>query len=91
MTVKGKVKWFNKKNGYGFIVPIDGNKEEDVFVHITTLQSCGITMLTDGQIVSFSMVEGRNGKMAAENVTLVEDADQDAVLTDDKMMASSQS
>lgn len=33
--MKGTVKWFNTKKGYGFIQPEGGNK--DVFVHVTAL------------------------------------------------------
>ena len=31
MSLKGKIKWYNSKKGYGFIERED--KEKDVFVH----------------------------------------------------------
>lgn len=34
--LKGTVKWFNSKKGYGFIRPDESDK--DVFVHITSLE-----------------------------------------------------
>lgn len=89
MTIKGKVKWFNKKNGYGFIIPLEGDKEEDVFVHITTLQSCGVPMLTDGQEIEFTMVEGRNGKMAAETVSLISESYQEEPIQNKKIAVAS--
>jgi CspA family cold shock protein len=61
----GTVKWFNATKGYGFIVPQDGGK--DVFVHITAVQSAGLTGLDDGQKVSYDVVMER-GKAAATNL-----------------------
>ena len=36
MSLKGKVKWFNGKKGYGFIERED--KEKDVFVHASAVR-----------------------------------------------------
>lgn len=63
----GTVKWFNVTKGYGFIEPEDGGK--DVFVHITAVQRSGMEGLNEGQKVSYELEEGRNGRMAATNLT----------------------
>jgi len=63
----GTVKWFNPDKGFGFIQPQDGSK--DVFVHITAVQSVGLTGLNDGQKVSFDVVTER-GEQAASNLKL---------------------
>ncbi|MBP7065249.1 cold-shock protein [Ferrovibrio sp.] len=63
----GTVKWFNSTKGYGFIQPSDGGK--DVFVHISALESAGLTTLNDGQAVSFELATQR-GKTSAVNLKL---------------------
>ena len=64
----GKVKWFNKTKGFGFIAPDEGNK--DVFVHISALERSGIDDLTDDQKVSFEISSGRDGRESADNIEL---------------------
>ncbi|EPE96763.1 cold-shock protein [Rhizobium grahamii] len=63
----GIVKFFNATKGFGFIQPTDGSK--DVFVHITAIERSGMSFLSEGQKLSFDVVEdGRSGKSSAENL-----------------------
>lgn len=63
----GKVKWFNFKKGYGFIIPDSG--EKDVFVHITALKASHLKRLEDNQAISYDLSE-ENGKTCATNLIL---------------------
>ena len=69
MTI-GTVKFFNSTKGYGFIEPEEGGK--DAFVHISAVERSGLTTLNEGQKVSYELQMGRNGKEAAENLSLVD-------------------
>ena len=64
------VKWFNPAKGFGFIEPEDGSK--DAFVHISAVESAGLTSLNEGQKVSYELQPGQNGKASAENLSIVE-------------------
>jgi CspA family cold shock protein len=66
----GTVKWFNATKGYGFIEPEDGSK--DAFVHISAVERAGLRGLQEGQKVSFELQEGRNGKVSAENLQVLD-------------------
>jgi cold shock protein len=67
---QGTVKWFNGQKGFGFIQPDDGGN--DVFVHISAVESAGMYSLNDGQKVSFEVVTNRRtGKSLAENLRAV--------------------
>ena len=52
---KGVVKFFNSAKGFGFIAPEDGSK--DVFVHISSLQRCGVETLNEDDNVEFTVEE----------------------------------
>lgn len=64
----GTVKFFNAAKGFGFIEPEGGAK--DVFVHISAVEKSDLGTLTEGQRVSFDVVEDR-GKNAAANLKAV--------------------
>ena len=61
-TLKGKVKWFNGKKGYGFIERED--KEKDVFVHASAVRDAGLRFLNEGDLLEFSVEEGDKGPSA---------------------------
>ena len=62
---EGTVKWFSNEKGYGFIEREGG---DDVFVHFSAIGMDGYKSLTEGQRVSFEVVQGPKGAQAA-NVT----------------------
>lgn len=62
--MKGKVKFFNRKKGFGFIT---GEDDKDYFVHFTGVKK-GI-FLREGDSVTFDPTEGDRG-LKAENVAL---------------------
>jgi cold shock protein len=69
MTI-GTVKFFNSTKGFGFISPDDGGK--DAFVHISAVENAGLSGLNDGQKVSYELESGRDGKVSATNLELVD-------------------
>ncbi len=65
----GTVKFYNAQKGFGFIQPEEGGN--DVFVHATALERCGISGLSDGQAVKFDTdVDKRSGKTAVSVIEL---------------------
>jgi len=65
---KGKVKWFSKAKGYGFISVDDSTR--DVFVHSTAMKDTGDSFLSEGQAVEFEITKGPKGEQAANVVCL---------------------
>ena len=66
--MKGKVKWFDGKKGYGFITGEDGKV---VFVHYSGIVKDGFKALNEKQEVEYELGEGSKG-IQAINVKVVE-------------------
>jgi len=63
--MQGKVKWFSKEKGYGFIEREGG---PDVFVHYSAINGTGYRNLEEGEWVTFDIVNGQRGLQAANVV-----------------------
>lgn len=60
----GRVKWFNEKKGFGFIV-ID-ESQDDIFVHYKDILGEGFKTLHENDSVSFLVDKGPKGYKAQE-------------------------
>ena len=63
--MKGPVKWFNAKKGYGFITDETGN---DVFVHHSNILMDGFRHLNEDDFVNYELGTGKDGRKQAINV-----------------------
>ena len=63
--MRGTVKWFNNRKGFGFIEQENG---DDVFVHHRSIIGKGRKTLREGQQVAMDIVKGSKG-LQAENVS----------------------
>ena len=67
--MKGTVKWFSARRGYGFITDEDGI---DYFVHFSEIQSECFETLRGGEQVLFSVSEDDKGRSLAKQVVPAE-------------------
>ena len=58
----GKVKWFNRTKGFGFIEREEG---DDVFIHYSAITMEGFKVLDEGDEVQFEVTDGPKGPQAA--------------------------
>jgi cold shock protein len=64
---QGKVKWFSKERGYGFISPLGGGEEvfvEDFFVRNSGVAGARSTTLEEGEPVLYQVIRDKWGATA---------------------------
>lgn len=73
--VVARLKWFNATKGFGFLVPVDD--PVDAFVHITVLQSAGLTALGEGAIVKCVLKGSPKGYQVTKIVEVIDPGNLD--------------
>ena len=76
--MKGTVRWFNNRKGYGFIGREDGGR--DLFVHYTGIEKEGYKTLKPKQTVEFDVTEGPKGEQAG-NVKVLKEPEAETTET----------
>jgi CspA family cold shock protein len=66
--LSGKIKWFNRSKGFGFIIPSDG--QGDVFLPGAVLDRSGFGEAPDGADITFEWMEGPKGRSATQVINL---------------------
>jgi cold shock protein len=64
----GKIKFFNRRKGFGFV--IDDENQMEIFVHVTGLTNKNM-ILKPNDSVSFDVIEEAEGKKKAVKVEKV--------------------
>ena len=69
MTI-GTVRFYDSRNGYGYIAPDDGSR--GIFIQTSTLGRAGIESVKEGQKLSFDVErDPNNGRVSASNLKAI--------------------
>ena len=68
--LKGRVKWYNSKRGYGFIERED--KQKDAFIHASAVKAAGLRYLNEGDSLEFELGEDSGRGPSAINIKKTE-------------------
>ncbi len=63
-TESGIIKWFDRKRGFGFIIPNDG--EQDILIHSSVIETIGRRDLPEGCNVNYISAQGTKGRHVIE-------------------------
>jgi CspA family cold shock protein len=75
--MQGSVKVFFVDKGWGFIRPstsdkFTGERDKDVFVHISAVERAGLRTLVEGQLLEFEVESNpKTGRQCAERLRLL--------------------
>ena len=67
--MRGVVRWFDVRRGYGFIIPDEG--DPDVFLHRRIVRAAGLRRLEPGQVVEYEAQETPQGRKATRIVLVI--------------------
>lgn len=81
----GTVKWFNRKRGFGFIEPDEGDK--DAFVHISAVKRAGLPTLEEGQRLQYDLSPLDDGRLMADGLELIGDSEDASGEADEPISA----
>ena len=67
----GRVQWFNKRRGYGFIKVIsdDAYNDKELFCHYSNINTSNYKTLFPGEYVSFNILKNDDNREICINVT----------------------
>ena len=65
---EGRVKWFNEKKGFGFILDQEGN---EIFVHYKEIRGEGFKTLQENDVVTYVIEKGPKGMKAQDVIVVV--------------------
>ena len=63
----GKVKWYDSKKGYGYII---GEYGKEIYVHYSGIVKDGFKSLVEGEAVTYEIESGAKGEQAVNVATL---------------------
>ena len=72
---KGKLKWFNDRKGFGFLINDNG---EDVFVHYSQIKKDGFKTLKEDDIIEYDEIVTEKG-LQAQNVTILNQEQKETI------------
>ena len=75
-TVACRVKWFDPKKGFGFLLTEDGGA--DILLHANVLRAAGRSTVADGVLVEVELVEV-NGRRQAQSIVAIHAGDSQTV------------
>nr|WP_232343546.1 cold-shock protein [Novosphingopyxis sp. YJ-S2-01] len=67
LRASGQIKWFDRRRGFGFIIPDDGS--DDILIHCSTIEPHGRRDLPEGCDVECTFRDGPKGRHVVELIS----------------------
>ena len=64
----GSIKWFDRKRGFGFIIPNDG--DQDILIHSSVIETIGRRDLPEGCNIDYISAQGAKGRHVVEIIEI---------------------